>query len=406
MKKNTCCPDTAFDWSMYEDGWKGGNHLLKNKKIKTGHSGDVVYSREKYAQDLYRTLTVNNPFPCVSKDLIKGELVSITGFTYLLDTKVSVEISAGMNVLVDMTREKKFVEKLGFESVEAFLEGIKYPELVCELVAMDIKAVVTEAGASPKLSLWGGFVETMRCEFMREIKTPKTAYVALIESANKGGYFVDVRGVKAFMPGSLAAANKIVDFQSMIGKEVLVMIEDYISDIDSFIVSHKKYINYVLPFKLKELDCKAKYSGTITGTSKFGMFIEFGEMFTGLLHVSKMKLDTKLMFEARKFKVGDVVEFYIDEIKDNRIIMTEESTEERDAKRKDYIDSITDKEIVVSVVNNINSGILVSHEGFTGLIPKVSLKKAKLKNTKLIAGDNIRVTLQSVEGDKIYFAIP
>ena len=72
----------------------------------------------------------------------------------------------------------------------------------------------------------------------------KTVLELPVEEANKGGFFVEVCGIDAFMPGSLAAPNKIADFQSYIGKEIIVMVEDFLKDMNSFIVSHKKYISY------------------------------------------------------------------------------------------------------------------------------------------------------------------
>ena len=165
---------------------------------------------------------------------------------------------------------------------------------------------------------------------MKEISSPSKAYVCKIIEANRGGFFVEVQGVDAFMPGSLAAANKISDFQSYVGKKIIVMIEDYLQDMKSFIVSHKKYIEYILPKKISELSLSDKYTGTVTGASKYGIFIEFNEIFTGLLHKSKMKPDTYSRFKDRKYNSGDSIEFYIGEItKDNRIILTEESLEEK-----------------------------------------------------------------------------
>ena len=89
---------------------------------------------------------------------------------------------------------------------------------------------------------------------MEQIGHPNKAYTCTIKEANKGGFFVDILGVDAFMPGSLAAPNKIVDFQSYVGKEVIVMVEDFLKEMNSFIVSHKKYIDYMLPKKLDEID--------------------------------------------------------------------------------------------------------------------------------------------------------
>ena len=107
----------------------------------------------------------------------------------------------------------------------------------------------------------GRYIANIKREFMQEIKDPKKAYVAKIKEANKGGYFVEVQGVEAFMPGSLAAPNKLVDFRSLVGKEVVVMVEDFLPEMNSFIVSHKKYIAHVLPQRIRRIRYRTKIYG-------------------------------------------------------------------------------------------------------------------------------------------------
>ena len=62
--------------------------------------------------------------------------------------------------------------------------------------------------------------------------------------------------------------------------------------------------------------------GIITGTSKFGIFLEFSEMFTGLLHISEMDENTENQFRERAFKPGNTMEVWVKDVKDNRLILT------------------------------------------------------------------------------------
>ena len=42
-----------FDWSLYENGYTGGNSLVVNKSVKVKSPNDKVYCHEPYAQALY-----------------------------------------------------------------------------------------------------------------------------------------------------------------------------------------------------------------------------------------------------------------------------------------------------------------------------------------------------------------
>lgn len=192
----------------------------------------------------------------------------------------------------------------------------------------------------------------------------------------------------------------------IIGKEIIVMIEDFIPEMNSFIVSHKKYIEYVLPTKIKELDKEKKYIGTITGTSRYGIFIEFEEIFTGLLHTSKMKSITLGDFKDKLFKSGDQISFYINEItKDNRIILTEEGSQERKEKIDKFIEINKEKEIIAKVAAIMNFGIIVNYGDISGLVTNNEFRKRKIPTNSFTNGSSIKVIFGEMKDDKIIFQL-
>jgi predicted RNA-binding protein with RPS1 domain len=393
----------VFNWSKYDDGFKGESRLTPNKKISGQNVKNICFSREPYAQELFNIFSSSK---FVNKDLTKGDCVCITNIYNTHEDKVIIELLGGLSVEIDLTKEKKFIQLYGYEIVNDFIKALSSPNFVSEFISGGVYAYVIES--SPlKISLWQGHIKKIKEEFMQQIQTPSKAYIAKIMEANKGGFFVEVQGVDAFMPGSLAAPNKIVNFQSYVGKEVIVMIEDFLTDINSFIVSHKKYIDYILPTKLAELNIETKYKGTITGTSKYGIFIEFQDIFTGLLHNSKMKEETLNTFRNEKFNQGDSMEFYINEItKDNRIILTEESPDEKKNKFNKFIEENEGKVLTAEVVAIMNFGIIVSTNDLSGLILNKELKKNKIMTNNYIVGDSINVVLDDVKDDKIFFRLP
>jgi ribosomal protein S1 len=389
-----------FDWSKYDDEYRGGNRLIPNKKIKGLTNKDVVYSREPYAQEMFDTLKGSK---VISKDLVRGDCITITSIYNVRDESMVIELIGGLTVEIDLTREKRFIQLFGYETVEEFVNVLQKEKVAAEFVSQGLIAYVIES-TPLKISLWQGYLKKIREEFMKEIESPSKAYVCKIFEANKGGFFVEVQGIEAFMPGSLAAPNKILDFQSYVGKEVIVMIEDYLADMNSFIVSHKKYIEHVLPSRIKELDLSVQYSGTITGTSKYGIFVEFDDIFTGLLHVSKMKDDTLEKFKSRIYKAGDVVEFYINEItKDNRIILTEENPEDKKKKFDIFVEENKDKALEGEIAAIMNFGVIINVGEMSGLVPNKEFRKRKISVKNFIIGDKLKIILSDFKDEKLVF---
>lgn len=394
-----------FNWELYGSNYKGGNKLIPNPNIKGLDNKTRVFSHEPYAQeqfDLYNQSDIKS----VKKDLSKGDCVPIVEISYVDKDRMTIELLGGLTVEIDLNREKRFVQIYGYATPADFAKVLESAETRKNFVSSGFYAYVIESSPSLKISLWQGHIKKTKDEFMEQIGSPSKAYVAKILNCNRGGYFVEVSGVEAFMPGSLAAPNKIMDFQTLVGKEVIVMIEDFLKEMNSFIVSHKKYIDHVLPQKIAELDMTKPYSGSITGTSKYGIFVEFGEIFTGLLHHSKMKEETIKKFRNREFKAGDPIQFYIGEItKDNRIILTEESPEEKKKKIETFIEINQGKVLEASIAAVMNFGIIVNVGDITGIIPSKEFRLRKISIRNFITGDLIKVKFLEAKEDKITFEL-
>jgi ribosomal protein S1 len=389
-----------FHWETYTNGYVGGNKLIKNSKIKKTNLKDKIYSHEIYADELYKKFCINDNF--VKKDVDVGDCIQVTNIV-LMDNKISLELMGGLFVDFDSTREKKFIQLFGYETIKEFEEVLKSPTSRENFINQKFNVIVIESTPVVRVSLWQGYIESLKKEFLDQIKNPTNVYTAKITEANKGGYFANINGVDAFMPGGQAAPNKLLDFTSLIGKEVKVMIEDYLPEKNSFIISHKKYLEYIIPIKLKELDTSIKYKGTITGTSNYGIFIEFGEIFTGLLHTSKMCPTTLKLFNDRYFRAGMEIEFYIDEIqKDLRIILTEQSPELKLQKNLEFIQKNKDKKIEGKIISIFNSGILiVCDENIVGILPGKYFKNYNMKKYNI--GDTILIMFEDYKDNRFSF---
>jgi small subunit ribosomal protein S1 len=367
-----------------EFNWEIPNGMKVNKKVKAP-LGARVYSWEPYAQelsDLYFN-TSSGYGKQFSKDLVNGETYEAKIIS-LSENEALAQTETGQTIYIDMKKERK----------EAFrkmnTDSLKFH--IGESINARVKSVVgTYYG-----SVVDSYMQTIRQELFDQIKSETSAYPVRIESINRGGYIVDLQGIKCFLPGSLAAANKITDFESYLGKEIPVMIEGYVEAKEMFVVSYKKYLKRIIEQKVKELDMTKKYEGTVTGSSEFGVFVEWDEIYTGLIY--------KTEFEENQipnnFNSGDRIEFYIKEIKDNNRLTlalnkpTEKNTivSEIDSKIKEGIRVTTEARIK----HKRKNGILVELPSYNlmALIPQERANK-RVRNLK--QGESLEVNIFSVD---------
>ena len=371
--------------------------------VKIEGDRSIIYCQEDYAQELYDIMFKNDRRKTVIKDTKVGDIMRITEFKSHKDGTIEAICDNYDSIFIDIKKERKFIEMLGMTE-DSFKEWIQSSKSIDNL-STNKMTISLESPASRKGSLYNAHLKTITREFMEQIAKPTTAYIAKIIDKNQGGFIVEVQGVKAFLPGSLAAANKIVNFDDYIGKEIHVMLEDYLSASDIFVVSYKKYLEYILPSKLSALSKNQIMIGTITGTSKFGIFAEFDEIFTGLLHSSEMSPDTQEKFATGKFKPGQKIETWLKDVKDGKLILTENDPQVRESEMEIYKERTEGIIKTATIVSMKSFGILMEIEkDKLGLLP---IKESKKIREKLSVGDKINVCVTKVDTStgKIYLSL-
>jgi ribosomal protein S1 len=330
-----------FDWSAYEDGWNGLS-LHVNKKVKNNDKHIKVYCHETYAQDLLNQYT-NQAAP-VSKELKKNTLVKIDGFRKIDENHVSASINGGANnISIDLNKEGKFFNNITLGDTkltkETFLQLLDDPDVYKKFIDMGLVAKIgTDV---EKGSIWDGYVESLVAEMQEQITKKNKAYVAKLVSSNNGGFVVEIAGmVKAFMPGSMAAANKINNYESLVGSEMEVMVESYDSKF-GFIVSRKKYLRTIVPIYLKNLEAQLKENKdtmlevTVTGTTPFGIFCEINEALTGMIHKTLMSDELRERLRQNQVAAEEKLVIYVHKIeregKSSRIILSDVASADREA---------------------------------------------------------------------------
>ncbi len=274
----------------------------------------------------------------------------------------------------------------------------KEPDYIVEQLEVgmeiDIKIKTNPKTGDVIASISDAIKEVKLREIKEAIGNSTIGFTAKVKELIHGGYWVDVAGIKCFMPGSLGGLNKLHDFSVLVGKEIIVMPITFSREKDTVVVSHREYLRTMIPSTIEKLNetIKEPRIGFVTGTTKFGVFAEFDECLTGLIPKAELSEEFQKALDDRSIKPGDEITFWAKEvISDRKIILSQLGP------KIDLWDGVDSKYKPMMVtegkVTKITSyGAFVELEkGISGLI-----HKSKLKGADLSKGDSINVKIGSV----------
>jgi len=228
-----------------------------------------------------------------------------------------------------------------------------------------------------------------------------TFVMGRIKEMTPAGYNVDLsfEGVTlaGFMPNTLAGINKLYKPESIIGQTLEMMIESFSDDEGTYIVSRRKYLQSLIPHAIKELESGKLYLGNVTGTTDFGVFVEFNDCLTGMIH--KTNITPEWADRINQITPGHQIEFYIKEIIRDKIILTL-------ILRETLWDSIKIGQVIDGKIKDIKPfGVLVILDDETnGLIHTSELDKS---SQKLSSGQDVKVKVIAVDraSRKIFLSV-
>ena len=224
---------------------------------------------------------------------------------------------------------------------------------------------------------------------------------SLIRELTPAGYNIDIyfEGVTlpGFMPNTLAGINKLHDPMAIVGKTLDVMIESYSRDEGTYIVSRRKYLQTLIPQAIKQLEYGKVYNGHVTGTTDFGVFVEFNECLTGMIH--KTNIDPAWADRLTSITPGFEIEFYIKETIKDKIILTQ-------ILRESLWDTIKIGQTINGKVKDIKpfGALVILDEETNGLIHSSELEKT---TKKVNSGENVKVKVIAVDRSarKIFLSV-
>jgi ribosomal protein S1 len=308
--------------------------------------------------------------------ITQGEIIHITNNKEGNRESALIDIGSKFTAFCSLAKEPK-------EIIDQLQIGMK----------VDVK-IKTAANGTIMASISDAIDEVKFNEILKSIGNKSVGFTGKILELINGGYWVEVGGIKCFMPGSLAGLNKLWNFESIVGKTLIIMPISYSNEKNTIIVSHREYLATLIPHAVADLNENVKdhITGFVTGTTKFGIFAEFNECLTGLIPNTELDEETLNKFNKNEIKPGDEIEFWAkDIISDKKIILTQKGPKE------DIWDGIDERYTPMMVTSGVVTkvtkyGAFVELEkGISGLI-----HKTKLKDVSLDKGDTVNVKIQGV----------
>jgi ribosomal protein S1 len=263
----------------------------------------------------------------------------------------------------------------------------------------EIEILITEVSETPYI-IRGSLSSLHKKDAYTDIlKNSDEPIHATVLSSMPAGFNIEIyyEGFKipAFMPNILAGVNKLTmeQGQLLIGKKIMVMIESFSSEKGTFIASRKKYLKTLIPnavSKLKNIGSDKKpisYTGVVTGCAKFGIFVEFNEYLTGMIH--KDNLSDEYKDKYQNLSAGSEINFFIKEITNDKLILTQ-------TWKETIWDSIENNDIYDGIVDEVkNAGVMIRLDEETlGMIHLNEFSKLGIAVPKV--GDTIKVRVSNV----------
>lgn len=225
--------------------------------------------------------------------------------------------------------------------------------------------------------------------------------MAVVKELTPAGYKMElhISGITlvGFMPNTLAGINKLHNPESIVGEKFNVMYESYSPNEGTYIVSRRKYLQSLIPNAMNDLYYNHMYTGVVTGTTAFGIFVEFNECLTGMIH--KDNVTPEWADRITEIKPGFKIDFYIKEVIKNKLILTQ-------IQRETLWDNIKEGDIIDGIVKDTKTfGTLVNLDNETiGLVFNNDIDKLQNRPKP---GDKIKVKVTAVEryNRKIYLTI-
>jgi len=340
--------------------------------------GTKILSNEPYVKEMFDKY-MGSIGGLKYKDLNDGDIVSAKITSTTADS-VCLEINPKHSITMPIKKDDK-----------------KYTDFLT--VGSDVKVkLFKNKNGKEFLASFGEAVKESKFNDIKDSIGKPIAYKAKVTELIHGGYYLMIDGVQVFMPGSLGGMNKLIKFEELLNKELIVMPINFSTEKGTIVVSHREYLKTILSSevdKLRGTENEKQYSGFITGTTKYGIFVELNGCITGLISPNDLDENNKIKFTKNQFKPGEEISFYVkDIISDSKIMFSQCNTVTADPWLN--IDKYVPQQKVKGKITKIKSyGAFVEIEnGIFGLI-----SSNDYKDNQISENSEIDVIIQKIDKD-------
>lgn len=223
---------------------------------------------------------------------------------------------------VSEIKDREIIVNIGNKD-NVIIERKGSEEKICKRLKLgqEIDVLLTKVKENP-FTIKGSIAELVRIRVdnkMKDFYENKTAIEAYVKEIIPAGYLLEIDIdniiIDAFMPNTLADVNKLHDVDVLLGEKIFVMLETLQQDKGIYVVSRKKFLKTLIPEKIKELKKYPRdhvFTGHVTGTRSFGIFVQFEDCLTGMIHKANIREDYQDIIET--IQPGTIIDFYIKDI--------------------------------------------------------------------------------------------
>lgn len=375
-----------FDWNLISADCPT-NFRKPNPHVRS-RCGSIVYSNAVYAQELLDLIEGFESDNVLKNEVLIGE--THVGLVYSVNQEwASIDIGYREMIYVDVNKES-------YDSRVKLILG--------DNISVEI---ISDRKSNSRGFIVGSIDAGIKAMILKEIleaaEEGNAAYSGKVTGMiPNGGYFINIQGVDCFMPGSLAGINKLADFESILNTEMYVVPTGYSAERGTVIVSHRKYLQAMIPTRVDELrsEPNAIKTGNVTGSAKYGVFVEFDGCLTGMIHVNELNPEFARKHKSREIQPGDVIEFKVKEIiSDTKIILTQLDASDVVDPWKEIATKYTNFPVTVEgTIKSVKDyGVFIEiEEGIVGLLHISELPEGTKPET-LIKNNNITVQISRIE---------
>ncbi len=222
--------------------------------------------------------------------ILKGRVLALKQDVVIVDIGYKCE---GFVPIVEFSEEELKSMKVG-NYIEVYVEEILDSEGIVNL----------SKETATKINTW---------DLLQRALQEGTSVEGVVVGKTKGGLFVNISGVNAFLPGSQIDLKAPKDIDNLIGQKLLFKVLKLNNKLSNVIISRRAILEEERQRKkaetLEKLKEGAHIKGVIKNITDYGVFVDLGGI-DGLLHISDISWG-RINHPSEFFAIGDEVEVII-----------------------------------------------------------------------------------------------